>query len=124
MFVKTVAAWFLVGGMWTMTDRVRAPELTSPLGWLNTDRPLLLSGELRGQVVVLDFWTYCCINCIHILPDLAYLEHKYRNEPVTFIGVHSAKFTNEAARETIRAAILRYEIQQPVVIDDDMKIWG
>ncbi len=102
---------------------IRTPELDAGLGWLNTDRPLHFQSELRGQVVVLDFWTYCCINCIHILPDLAYLEHKYRDEPVTFIGVHSAKFTNEASRETIRAGILRYEIQHPVVIDDDMKIW-
>ena len=60
---------------------------------------------------------------MHILPDLAWLEEKYKNDPVTFIGVHSAKFSNEASRETIRAAILRYEIQHPVVIDDNMKIW-
>ena len=106
-----------------MTDTVRAPELDAGLGWLNTDRPLRLDGELAGQVVILDFWTYCCINCIHILPDLAYLEHKYKSDPVTFIGVHSAKFTNEASRETIRAAILRYEIHHPVVIDDQMKLW-
>ena len=106
-----------------MSEKVGAVELDAGLGWLNTDRPLRLAGELRGQVVVLDFWTYCCINCMHILPDLAYLEHKYGSDPVTFIGVHSAKFTNEASRETIRAAILRYEIQHPVVIDDQMKIW-
>ncbi|MBI4717517.1 MAG: redoxin domain-containing protein [Planctomycetes bacterium] len=106
-----------------MSEPVRAPELESPHGWLNTDRPLRLAGELRGQVVVLDFWTYCCINCMHILPDLAYLEHKYGSDPVTFIGVHSAKFANEAARETIRAAILRYEIKHPVVIDDRMRLW-
>lgn len=106
-----------------MTGSVRAPELESSLGWLNTDRPLLFSGELRGQVVVLDFWTYCCINCIHVLPDLAYLEEKYAREPVTFVGVHSAKFSNEASRETIRAAILRYEIRHPVVIDEGMKLW-
>jgi thiol-disulfide isomerase/thioredoxin len=106
-----------------MAESVKAPDLDAGLGWLNTDRPLLLDGELRGQVVLLDFWTYCCINCMHILPDLACLEHKYRNDPVTFIGVHSAKFANEASRETIRAAILRYEIKHPVVIDDSMKIW-
>ncbi|MCO6437100.1 MAG: redoxin domain-containing protein [Phycisphaerae bacterium] len=106
-----------------MMGRVRAPELTANLGWLNTDRPLSFAEELRGQVVVLDFWTYCCINCIHILPDLAYLEEKYADQPVTFIGVHSAKFSNEASRETIRAAILRYEIRHAVVIDEDMKIW-
>ncbi len=101
----------------------QAPNLDAGLGWLNTDRPLRFGHELAGQVVVLDFWTYCCINCIHILPDLKFLEHKYRSDPVTFIGVHSAKFTNEASRETIRAAILRYEIRHPVVIDEQMKLW-
>lgn len=104
-------------------NTVRAPELDTTLGWLNTDRPLRFDAELAGQVVVLDFWTYCCINCIHILPDLKFLEEKYRDQPVCFIGVHSAKFSNEASRETIRAAILRYEIEHPVVIDDNMKIW-
>jgi thiol-disulfide isomerase/thioredoxin len=102
---------------------VRAPALDSELGWLNTDRPLRLDGDLSGRIVVLDFWTYCCINCIHILPDLAYLEAKYAGDPIVFIGVHSAKFANEASRETIRAAMLRYEIQHPVVIDDDMRLW-
>lgn len=106
-----------------MMGRVRAPELRTSLGWLNTDRPLSFAGELRGRVVILDFWTYCCINCIHILPDLAYLEDKYAKDPVTFIGVHSAKFANESSRETIRAAILRYEIRHPVVIDENMSIW-
>ncbi len=106
-----------------MVDLVRAPELSAGLGWLNTDRPLSFGGELAGQVVVLDFWTYCCMNCMHILPDLVYLENKYKDEPVTFIGVHSAKFTNEASRDTIRAAVLRYEIHHPVVIDDEMKLW-
>lgn len=106
-----------------MSSGVHAPELESNLGWLNTDRPLLIGGELHGQVVVLDFWTYCCINCIHILPDLAFLEEKYSSAPVVFIGVHSAKFTNEASRETIRSAILRYEIAHPVVIDETMKLW-
>ncbi len=106
-----------------MIQTIHAPSLDAGLGWLNTDRPLRLDKELRGQVVVLDFWTYCCINCMHILPDLAFLEHKYANDPVVFIGVHSAKFTNEASPETIRAAIHRYEIAHPVVIDDEMKLW-
>lgn len=106
-----------------MAGDVRAPELDAGLGWFNTNRPLRFDGDLKGRIVVLDFWTYCCINCIHILPDLKYLEEKYASEPVVFIGVHSAKFTNEASRETIRAAVLRYEIEHPVVIDDQMKIW-
>ncbi|RME40724.1 MAG: hypothetical protein D6788_02735, partial [Planctomycetota bacterium] len=106
-----------------MSEPIRAPDFDAGLGWLNTDRPLRLREELRGQVVVLDFWTYCCSDCMHMLPELAALEKKYEHEPVVFIGVHSAKFPNEASRETIRAAVLRYEIRHPVVIDDDMTIW-
>jgi len=106
-----------------MEQTVRASQLESPLGWLNTDRPLRVGQELRGQVVLLDFWTYCCINCIHILPDLKYLERKYADQPLVVIGVHSAKFTNESSRQTIRAAIHRYEIEHPVIVDDQMAIW-
>lgn len=102
---------------------VRAPELEPNLGWINTDRPLRLKEELKGQVVLLDFWTYCCINCMQILPDLEYLEKKYASQPFIVIGVHSAKFENEEGRETIEAAVQRYKIHHPVVIDDDMGIW-
>ncbi|MCA9070891.1 MAG: hypothetical protein KDA84_18305, partial [Planctomycetaceae bacterium] len=66
--------------------------------------------------------TYCCINCIHVLPDLKYLEKKYPNELVV-IGCHSAKFDNEKETENIRKAILRYEIEHPVVNDSQMRIW-
>ncbi len=102
--------------------RVRAPELIGGRGWLNTDRPLPLA-ELRGRIVLLDFWTYCCINCLHILPDLKTLEERYPRELVV-IGVHSAKFTNEGANDSIRQAILRAEIAHPVVNDADFRIWS
>jgi len=85
--------------------KIRAPELTGDRGWLNTDKPLSLAG-LKGKVVLLDFWTYGCINCIHIIPDLKKLEKKYPNELVV-IGVHSAKFENEKDTENIRRIILR-----------------
>ncbi|MBD2449705.1 redoxin domain-containing protein [Nostoc sp. FACHB-152] len=104
-----------------MTPRVRAPELPQNYAWLNTDKPLSLK-QLRGRVVILDFWTYCCINCLHILPDLKYLEHKYKDS-LTVIGVHSAKFDNEKETENIRQAILRYDIEHPVVVDQDFRIW-
>ena len=102
----------------------RAPELPADFAWLNTDRPLTFARELRGQVVLLDFWTYCCINCMHVLPDLAYLEDKYAREPFLVIGVHSAKFENEGHRPTVRAAINRYEIRHPVVVDQEMRLWS
>jgi thiol-disulfide isomerase/thioredoxin/sugar lactone lactonase YvrE len=101
--------------------RIRAPELTGGVAWLNTASPLRLK-DLRGKVVLLDFWTYCCINCIHTLPDLARLEKKYAKQLVV-IGVHSAKFDNEKKTENIRKAILRYEITHPVVNDADQVIW-
>src|SRR6266851_5327648 len=101
--------------------RIRAPELTGDRGWLNTDKPLSLAA-LRGKVVLLDFWTYGCINCMHIIPDLKKLEKKYPNELVV-IGVHSAKFENEKDTENIRRIILRYEIEHPIVNDADFNIW-
>lgn len=98
-----------------------APEFEPGLTWLNTTEPIKLA-DLKGKIVLLDFWTFCCINCIHILPDLAKLEKKYEKELVV-IGVHSAKFENEKVTENIRKAINRYEIKHPVVNDADMKIW-
>ena len=101
--------------------RVRAPELAGGRSWLNTDQPLQLAA-LRGKVVLLDFWTYGCINCIHIIPDLKRLEAKYARELVV-IGVHSAKFDNEKETENLRRIILRYEIEHPVVNDAHFAIW-
>lgn len=89
--------------------------------WMNTAKPLSIP-ELRGKIVLLDFWTYCCINCMHILPDLKFLEEKYPGQLVV-IGVHSAKFDNERDSQNIREAIQRYEIQHPVVNDSEMLIW-
>lgn len=100
---------------------VNAPDFPQGLEWLNTDKPLSIK-DLKGKVVVLDFWTYCCINCIHVIPDLKKLERKYPNELVV-IGVHSAKFKQEKDTQNIRNAILRYEIEHPVINDKDFKVW-
>jgi DNA-binding beta-propeller fold protein YncE len=101
--------------------RIPAPDLEGGTAWLNTAGPIHIK-DLKGKIVVLDFWTFCCINCIHTLPDLAKIEKKYSKE-VVVIGVHSAKFENEKITENIRKAILRYEISHPVVNDANMKIW-
>jgi len=103
---------------------IHAPEFPDGLVWLNIDRPLRLRDDLRGQVVVLDFWTYCCINCMHVIPELAHLEEKYRQDPVVFIGVHSQKYDNEANPDNVLQAILRYGITHPVVVDNEHLIWG
>jgi thiol-disulfide isomerase/thioredoxin len=105
----------------TETAARAAPELDGGVGWLNSAGPIRLK-DLKGKIVILDFWTLCCINCIHTLPDLAKLEKKYPNQ-VVVIGVHTAKFDNEKDSASIRKAILRYEISHPVVNDANQKIW-
>jgi thiol-disulfide isomerase/thioredoxin len=100
--------------------RFPAPSLDGGVEWLNTSGPISIK-DLRGKIVLLDFWTYCCINCIHVLPDLKYLEKKYDKQLVV-IGVHAAKFSNEKETENIRRAILRYEIEHPVINDANMVI--
>lgn len=82
------------------------PDFPAAADWLNAP-PLSLPRELRGRVVVLDFWTYCCINCLHVLPELAALERKYEGQPVTVVGVHSAKFDNEKDSDAVQAAVLK-----------------
>jgi thiol-disulfide isomerase/thioredoxin/sugar lactone lactonase YvrE len=120
----TIALALTIQGLLMSTQekpRLRAPEITGGRGWLNTDKPLSLAG-LKGKVVLLDFWTYGCINCIHIIPDLKRLEEKYANQLVV-IGVHSAKFQNEKETENIRRIILRYEIEHPVYNDSEYAVW-
>jgi DNA-binding beta-propeller fold protein YncE len=101
--------------------KIKAPEFPEYADWLNTERAYQLS-DFHGKFVLLDFWTYCCINCIHILPDLKELEHKYSEELVV-IGVHSPKFPGEGETENIRQAILRYEIEHPVISDYQFSLW-
>jgi len=101
--------------------KTNAPEFPPGLDWINTDAPIRLK-DLRGKIVLLDFWTYCCINCMHIIPDLKRLEAKYADE-IVVIGVHSAKFLNEKNTASILQAVMRYEIEHPVVNDASMIVW-
>jgi thiol-disulfide isomerase/thioredoxin len=101
---------------------VRAPELRGDV-WLNTGgRPLTLA-ELRGRIVLLDFWTSGCINCLHVLDELRPLEAEFADVLVT-IGVHSPKFLHEGERASIEAAVRRYEVHHPVVNDPKMELWS
>src|SRR5690554_5093349 len=98
-----------------------AVEFPEGLDWINTAQPLTLAG-LQGRIVLLDFWTYGCINCVHVIPDLKALQDKY-DEELVVIGVHSAKFTNEARTENIRLIADRYGREEPIVNDADFEIW-
>lgn len=105
----------------TYAGSVPAPEFPAGLDWLNVEKPLALA-DLRGKIVLLDFWTYGCINCMHVIPDLKRLEEKYADELVV-IGVHSAKFENEGETDNIRRIIQRYELAHPVINDKDFQVW-
>lgn len=101
---------------------MRAPELRGDV-WLNTGgRPLTLA-ELRGRVVLLDFWTSGCINCLHVLDELRPLEAEFADVLVT-LGVHSPKFLHEGERASIEAAVRRYDVHHPVVNDPKMELWS
>ena len=102
--------------------RVRAPELRGRQGWLNTGGRDLALADLRGRIVLLDFWTFCCVNCLHVLDELRPLEEKYADVLVT-IGVHSPKFVHEADHEAVVAAVERYGVHHPVLDDPDLATW-
>jgi thiol-disulfide isomerase/thioredoxin len=91
--------------------------------WFNS-APINMQRDLRGKLVLIDFWTYCCINCLHVLPDLEFLESKFKGEnSIVFMGCHSAKFINEKGPDKVRDAILKYDIKHPVINDDKMMVW-
>ena len=101
--------------------RTRAPELRGAGGWINTESPLTLAG-LRGKIVVLDFWTFCCINCLRVLEELRPIEERFSAELVV-IGVHSPKFPHEADHEALERAVERHHITHPVLDDTQLESW-
>ncbi|APF41332.1 NHL domain-containing thioredoxin family protein [Neomicrococcus aestuarii] len=103
------------------TSRVRASALEGR-NWLNTGGKQLSLEDLRGKIVILDFWTFCCINCLHVLEELRPLEEKYKDVLVT-VGVHSPKFEHEADPVALAAAVERYEIHHPVLDDPELQTW-
>jgi len=104
------------GGM-----HVRAPELKGR-GWLNTGGRELRLADFRGRFLILDFWTFCCINCLHVLDELRPLEEKY-GDALVIVGVHSPKFAHEGEEQAVKAAVERYEVAHPVLDDPELVTW-
>ena len=109
--------------MTVLQERIHAPDFTGATAWLNVVEPVSIR-QLRGQLVVLDFWTYCCINCLHVLPILRDLEERHRDDPLVVIGVHSAKFDAEKDAGHLLAAMRRYGVHHPVAVDSEQRIWS
>lgn len=131
-FLAAVVLLAVVGTSWSFAEgkemsespfpkRVKVPPFPQ-MEWINTAGPIELN-DLRGKFVLLDFWTYCCINCMHILPELKKLEKAYPDNLVV-IGVHSAKFETEQDPKNIKEAVLRYQIEHPVINDANHVLWN
>jgi DNA-binding beta-propeller fold protein YncE len=100
---------------------IAAPDFDGATGWLNVAAPISIA-QLRGKVVLIDFWTYGCVNCMHVLRDLRILEERFADELIV-IGVHSPKFTNERSSDSLKRILVRYEIEHPIANDADHLIW-
>lgn len=104
------------------SPKVRASELTGR-AWLNTGDKELSLQALRGKIVILDFWTFCCMNCLHVLDELRPLEEEFSDVLVT-VGVHSPKFEHEADPVALAHAVDRYDITHPVLDDPNLDTWN
>ncbi|MBO1751007.1 NHL domain-containing thioredoxin family protein [Actinotalea sp. BY-33] len=102
--------------------KVRASELVGR-GWLNTGGKDVSLADLRGKIVLLDFWTFCCINCLHVLDELREIEAEHR-DVLVIVGVHSPKFVHEADPVALAAAVDRYEVHHPVLDDPELTTWS
>ena len=103
--------------------RVRAPELVGAGGWIGTGGKDLTLADFRGRILILDFWTFCCVNCLHVLDELRPLEQRFA-DVLDIVGVHSPKFAHEADHEAVLAAVERYEVHHPVLDDPALTTWS
>lgn len=101
---------------------MRAPELAGAGGWINTGGRDIALADLRGKVVILDFWTFCCVNCLHVIDELRPLEERF-GDVLVVVGVHSPKFEHERDHAAVVAAVERYGVHHPVLDDPEMLTW-
>src|SRR5271154_630931 len=104
-----------------LKDEGPMPDLSGAVAWLNS--PALSSKSLRGKVVLIDFWTYSCINCLRALPYVEGWAQKYKDAGLVVIGVHTPEFAFEKERSNVEKAVRDLKITYPVAIDSDYKIW-
>jgi len=103
-------------------NQTRAPEFAGIERWLNS-QPLTMEG-LRGKVVLVDFWTYSCINCINTLPYIKQWHEKYKDQGLVVVGVHTPEFPFERSTANVQAALKRFDIHYPVAQDNRYATWS
>ncbi|PMS38148.1 cytochrome oxidase Cu insertion factor (SCO1/SenC/PrrC family) [Trinickia symbiotica] len=99
-----------------------APEFTGIDNWINS--PPLTQQQLRGKVVLVDFWTYSCINCIHTLPYVKTWYQKYKDQGLVVVGVHTPEYPFERSTDNVKTAIKRFGIEYPVAQDNEYATWN
>lgn len=104
------------------SEFARAPDFRGLENWINGDSITSLE-DLRGRVVLIDFWTYSCINCIRTLPHLQTLYEKYQDEDFVIIGIHAPEFAYEKKIENVKAAVKKYGLTYPIVQDNNFETW-
>ena len=100
----------------------RAREITDPAGFINSE-PFQLRDVIGKKVILLDIWTYSCINCQRTLPYITSWDEKYRDEGLLVVGIHSPEFEFEKKQENVMAAVEQFGIKYPVVLDNDFGTW-
>lgn len=115
---------FLFGTQATLSDYGEAPEFTGITKWLNTNEKPLTMKELRGKVVLIDFWTYTCINCIRTLPHIKGWYDKYHDKGLVIIGIHTPEFEFEKKTENVQQAIEQFDIPYAVAQDNNFATWN
>ena len=98
-----------------------APELVGITGWINTE-PFTME-ELRGKVVLVDFWTYTCVNCIRTFPFLRDWNQKYADHGLVIVGVHAPEFEFEKVKENVEEAAVKHDLGWPIAQDNDFSTW-
>ena len=104
-----------------LEDYGPAPEFRGLAGWINS-KPLTLKG-LRGRVVLIDFWTYSCINCLRTLPHIRAWDDRYRAAGLTIVGVHTPEFAFEHVPSNVRENVKKLELRYPVALDNGFGTW-
>ena len=101
----------------------KAPEFTDTTGYLNTPAPIKLA-ELKGKIVLVHFWTYTCINCLHTIPHLNDWYTKYSNKGLIIVGVQTPEFNDEKNIDSVKAAVQKFQIKYPVILDNNYVNWN
>lgn len=122
--LRRAVCLLLVCAPWLVWAGVPAPEFTqtAPQAWLNS-KPLTLEG-LRGQVVLVEFWTFSCANCVRSIPWVKSVEERYREQGLQVIGVHTPEFAHERPAEAVRHKLAELGVRHPVMLDNNYTYWN